>query len=186
MKRRLIVSVVVTGANLLVFGAANAAVTIVGRGPASDCYQAATRARRDRIALDRCDLALESQFLTPQDQAATLVNRSIIHLRRNEGASAIADLDTAIALDPSLAEARIVRGAALVTLHRFQEAVDELTRALELGPAHPERAYFHRAAAYEELGDLRAAYRDYTRAAELAPGWRAPREELTRFQVRTQ
>jgi hypothetical protein len=45
-------------------------------------------------------------------------------------------------------------------------------------PAHP------RAIAHENLGDLTAAYRDYSKAAELDPDWDAPKKELTRFTVK--
>src|SRR5690242_18157509 len=93
MKHMLIAGVAVAAAGLFVADPASAAITIVGHGPAGDCYLAANGARRDRAALDECDLALENQLLTPQDRVATLVNRSIIHLRRAEGASALADLD---------------------------------------------------------------------------------------------
>ena len=33
------------------------------------------------------------------------------------------------------------------------------------------------------LGDVNAAYRDYRRAAELAPDWAEARAELARFRV---
>jgi hypothetical protein len=33
------------------------------------------------------------------------------------------------------------------------------------------------------MGDLKAAWLDYTKAAELDPDWDAPRTELTRFTV---
>lgn len=161
-------------------------VIIVGRGPAADCYEAAASDRRDRVSIERCDLALAEDFLTLDDRAATLVNRAILYLRRGGAGQALSDLDAAIALKPDLTEAYVMRGAALVALNRHQDAVDQLTRALAMAPANPERAHFYRAAAHEELGDLRAAYTDYRRAAELAPDWRAPQLELARFQVRAQ
>src|SRR5262249_35019164 len=109
MKRLLIAGVAVAAASLFVCDAASAAITIVGHGPAGDCYHAANGPRRDLAAMDACNLALENQFLTIQDRAATLVNRAIIHLRRAERESALTDLDAAIALNSNLAEARIVR-----------------------------------------------------------------------------
>ena len=45
-------------------------------------------------------------------------------------------------------------------------------------PAHA------RPIAHENLGDLTAAYRDYSKAAELDPDWDAPKKELTRFTVK--
>ena len=38
--------------------------------------------------------------------------------------------------------------------------------------------------ANEGLGDLKAAYQDYSKAAELNPAWDAPKNELARFTVK--
>jgi hypothetical protein len=42
-----------------------------------------------------------------------------------------------------------------------------------------------RAVANEESGNVTAAYADYSRAAQLEPGWALPREELKRYTVKT-
>ena len=105
-------------------------------------------------------------------------------MRRDDDARALADFNAAVTLTPDSGEAHLMRGAALVELGRYAEAIETLTRAVSMNPERPERAYFYRAAAYEEVGDAHAAYRDYQRAAELAPDWRAPSLELARFQVR--
>jgi tetratricopeptide (TPR) repeat protein len=182
MTQNLLVGAAVAVAAIVLADTADAAVTIVGRGPAADCYRAAAGDRDDWRALGACNLALESQFLTTPDRAATLVNRAIIRMRRNDNRRALNDLDAAIALDEQLAEAHVMRGAVLIDLDRPHEAVEGLTRALALNPANPERIYYYRAAAYEDQGNARAAYDDYRRAAEVAPDWAPPRHELTRFR----
>jgi tetratricopeptide (TPR) repeat protein len=182
MTQKLLVGAAIAVAGLLLANVANAAVTIVGRGPAADCYRAAAGDRSDWRALGACDLALESQFLTTSDRAATLVNRAIIRMRRGDNNRALHDLDAAIGLDAQLSEAHVMRGAVLIELDRPQEAVEGLTRALAMNPANPERVYYYRAAAYEDQGNVRAAYEDYRRAAESAPDWAPPRHELTRFR----
>lgn len=42
-------------------------------------------------------------------------------------------------------------------------------------------AIYGRAMAKEQAGDLRGAYDDFNKAAELRPDWDAPREDLARF-----
>ena len=114
-------------------------------------------------------LALNHDFLTREDRAATLVNSGVLLMRRGHDSRALTDFDGAAALNPELGEAQLMRGIALVQLDRYPEAVDTLTQAIAMNPERPERAYFYRAAAYEELGNAQSAYADYQRAAELAP-----------------
>jgi Flp pilus assembly protein TadD len=64
-----------------------------------------------------------------------------------------------------------------------EAALVDINRALELGVSDPAKAHYNRALAYERMGDLKAAWLDYTKAAELDPEWDAPRTELTRFTV---
>jgi tetratricopeptide (TPR) repeat protein len=183
MNQRLLIGATVAVVSFVLANSAHAAVTIVGRGPAADCYRAAAGERADWRALEVCNLAIEGQFMTTPDRAATLVNRAIIRMRRSDNTRALNDLDDAIALDAQLAEAHVIRGAVLIDLGRPQEAVAGLTQALALNPANPERIYYYRAAAYEDQGDNRAAYEDYRRAVESAPDWAPPRHELSRFRV---
>jgi hypothetical protein len=127
---------------------------IVGLSPANDCYRAVATQRQDAGSMAKCNMALEDDFLPREVRAVTLINRSVLHLRRHESALALADANEAIGLQSSLSQ-------------------DDAARA-----------YFYRANANEDLGYNRAAYNDYRHAAELNPSWDAPRTELTRFQVR--
>ena len=74
--------------------------------------------------------------------------------------------------------------ASMVALKRWAEGVASLTKGIELMPLEPEKAYYNRAIALEELGKVREAYFDYLKAAELAPLWEQPKMQLTRFTVR--
>lgn len=186
MKRALLAGAVIA-ASLFTFADAIAAdtgvgpIVVYGRGPAQDCYVAATADRHSRGAISVCSLALNHDFLTREDRTATFVNRGVLFMRRGLDERALSDFDAAATLNPDFSEAQVMRGIALVQLNRYPEAVDALTRAIAMNPDHPERAYFYRAAAQEELGHTQAAYADYRRAAELAPGWSSPRTELARF-----
>ena len=84
---------------------------------------------------------------------------------------------------PKLGEALVNRGAAKIGLKAPEAALVDINRALELGVSEPAKAHYNRALAYERLGDLKSAWLDYTKAAELDPVWDAPRKELTRFTV---
>jgi tetratricopeptide (TPR) repeat protein len=94
-----------------------------------------------------------------------------------------ADFDVAIVLMPDLGEAYADRGAALLGLGRYAAAIAEIDRGLALNTTEPEKAWFNRAIADEALDDVKSAYRDYLRAAQLKPDWPQPRDELTRFTV---
>lgn len=165
-------------------GSASAAVTVMGDSLGRDCFvHARDQATTDK-AIDACDTALYSDTLNNRDHAATLVNRGVIRLRRQEHDLALADFDAAIGRTPRLAEAHVDRGAALVMLGRHAEAIGALDRALELGPDQPQNGLFIRAIARERSGDVKGAYEDFRRAAEIAPKWDRPRRELQRFAVR--
>lgn len=174
----------VLAAAVLTAGVASAAVVVVGNGLARGCYQAAVRESSTDASLETCDMALSEQPLDRDNRSATYVNRGIIHLNRNETRQALSDFNRAVALTPNLAEAHTNRAAALLASGDYRGAVAAIDHALGLQPNEPHKAYFIRAAAYEELGDNTAAYRDYRHAADLAPDWRPARAELTRFSVR--
>lgn len=167
---------------LAMAGSASAYVLVAGGSLATACSQNARDGLNTLEAIDQCTNALHAA-LDRRDRAGTHVNRGIIYFNRGAFERALEDFDTAIQLDPTLAEGHINRGAALIRQRDYGAAVTSISRGLELIPEAPARAYYNRGVANEELGDVRAAYHDYQRAAELAPGWDAPRTELTRFRV---
>jgi tetratricopeptide (TPR) repeat protein len=161
-----------------------AASSVVGTGYARSCYEAAEERRPTRQALRICDSALMDEGLDLNDRARTLVNRGIIRMQARDIDAAIADYDAAIRIAPDTAEAYVNKGLALLRRgDRHAEVVALLTEGLIRNPARPEVAYFNRGMAHELLGLTREAYEDYSRAVELAPDWREPAEELSRFRV---
>ena len=164
-------------------GPGQAAITVLGGGSAEACSQAAMTGEMDRRFEALCTQALETEDLNSRDRAGTLVNRGVFKLRRQDFSSALRDFDAAIKQDPKLGEALVNRGAAKIGLKAPEAALVDINRALELGVSEPSKAHFNRALAYERMGDLKSAWLDYTKAAELDPEWDAPRTELTRFPV---
>ena len=165
----------------------SAASLVLGGGRARDCYDAAravdTRGAAPASQIAVCDEALETEALSVRDRAGTFVNRGILRMSRREYEAALADYSQAIRLSPDSGVAHVNRGAALIALERADEGVAAIDRGLALNADQPEKAYFNRGYAREMLGDVKGAYLDFSRAAELRPDWDLPRNELARFTV---
>lgn len=163
---------------------ASAAVVVLGNSNARLCFEAADSPMNpDTRDVRRCDDALMSEALTSYETVATHVNRGILQLRRGLIDLAIGDFNRAISLDPNQPEAYLNKGAALLRSQNAAEAMSLFTMALERNTTRPAVAHYGRAIANETLGNLSAAYRDYTEASRIAPDWSDPRMELTRFRV---
>lgn len=180
------IAIAAASAAVLLFalhGHAHGASSVLGGGDARACFEAANKGRTDLAAIRDCDTALFGQELSSRDRAATMVNRGVIHLLRRDAPKALDDFDRAISWRPDLGEAYVNRGAALILAGNFDAAVTSINRGLELGVEDPHEAYFNRAIAQEKQDNVRAAYADYRRAAELKPDWDLPARELARFTV---
>ena len=164
--------------------AAAASVLTVGGGYAEACYEAAEAQQTTQRSLDICDLALAEEALTQGDRVATFVNRGIIRLRRANLTDAEADFDAALALDAREPEAWLNKAILYARYRDSRDALPFVAKALENGTRHPEVAYFVRAMANEDSGNVAGAYQDFQRARRLAPQWSEPATELARFQVR--
>lgn len=158
------------------------AVTVVGNDPnARRCSDMVMRGDTSDAAISTCTDALNYRHLSRQAQIQLLVNRGVTHLRRRENEVALADFDAVVEIDDEHAEAQMNRGAALLQLRRYGEAIAAFTEALGLDVRDPYKAYFNRGAAREALGDLRGAYEDYNTALEIYPNWAPADAELQRF-----
>ena len=179
---RKVLSLSVAFAALIVAGSASAAVSVLGSSNVNECSAAALSGDARDVDLQACNQALlEAQ--TDHAKAGTYVNRGVILLRMKNFDGARADFDAAEKMEPTMGEAIVNRGAALIAQKRYMEGLTEIDRGLALNPEEPEKAYYNRALANEGLDDMRAAYLDYMKALELAPDWDAPRHELARFTV---
>jgi tetratricopeptide (TPR) repeat protein len=180
--RALGVCTLTAAALLMASPPANAVVLVVGGGAGAQCYETAEFG--DPFdAFDLCTRALAEQSMSVRDRAATYINRSVIRLRVHDYNGAIADCDLSIARYPSLGEAYVNRGAALINLDKAQEAVEALNKAIQLGLDKVHLAYYNRGLAKEKLNDIKGAYEDYKKALELDPTFTLAAEELRRFEV---
>ncbi len=180
--RGLSLTVGALSAALLLSNAAQASITVLGPGPAQDCYAAAENGLDARESIPTCTFALQTA-LSVVDRAATYVNRGVLYLSLNENDKAMADMNSGIAIAPSLGDAYVDRGAVLIALGRYDEALADLNKGISMDPHRPQVAYYDRALIHEHGGDIRAAYEDYKKALELAPGFTPAAEQLKRFKV---
>jgi len=163
---------------------ASAGITVIGAGHARSCYLAAESKMLPRSEdLRRCSLAVREETGGRSRLVATYVNRGILHLRRGDTAAAMKDFDAATRLNPDEPEAYLNRASALLRQAQPSGAITQFDAALAKQTRRPALAHYGRAIAYEEAGNVRAAYKDYLMASQLAPEWDDPRRELTRFKV---
>jgi len=162
---------------------ANAAVTVLGGGLAKSCYEAAEFGGEAHSGIITCTSALNDTQLALRDRAATLINRGILRSRTDDADGAMKDYDDGLKIDKTLAEGYVDRGAALLALHRYKEALADLNKGIDMGAREPQIAYYDRAIVNEALGDIRGAYEDYKKAVELQPDFTLAVQELQRFRV---
>ncbi len=162
---------------------AQAAVKVIGRGLGTICYEYARAGHASSQGVDSCNSALMEQSMSPEDRAATFVNRGILQMYAKDFTRALASYDEALKLQEDLAEAYVNKGVALVNLGKDAEAVAAFGEGLKHNTVRPEIAYYSRGVAHEMLGNMRAAYEDYRQAAALKPEWQEPQAQLRRFSV---
>ena len=157
-----------------------ASVTVIGGGLAQECYKQAEYGNsRD---LTTCNRALDEPMIA-RDRAATFINRSVVRLRSNDADGALADCDTSIRINSELGEAFVNKGAALMSLGRPKEAIDVISHGIALGLKRLHIAYYDRAMAREDTGDVQGAYQDYKQALATEPTFALAAEQLKRFRV---
>jgi len=154
-----------------------------GNPHAQACEEASKFGDFNGTGIDECTLAISSVLLSDHDHAAAYVDRGAIHMQHKQYAPAQTDFEAAIKLDPTLANAYVDHGGALIALKHYTDGIAEIDRGLALGPEQPEKAYFNRGIADERLNDMKSAYADYLKASQLKPDWVAPKSELARFKL---
>ncbi len=89
-----------------------------------------------------------------------------------------------MAMNPNRSEPYMNMAILQLRNGKSAEAVPLFSKAIELGTELPEVAYYGRALANEDVGNVKAAYADLQRATSLKPKWDAPARDLARYQVR--
>ncbi len=164
-------------------GQARASVTVLGANFAHDCFMAAKYSAPNGSGLEACSRSIDTEALDRRDLAGTYVNRGVLYMEQGAFKAAEHDFDQALGLMPTLGEAMVNLGGAMIGERRYAEGVAEITRGLGQTPEEPEKAFYNRALGYEGLDDMKSAYFDYLKASQIKPGWAPPTAELARFTV---
>lgn len=169
---------------LLPLGAANAAVFSLGGPNSKLCYDAAFGLDDRPSAIDGCTRSLTDEPLTDPDRAATYVNRGILNMITGHARDADADFSMALKLDSGLADAWLNKGFLMLRENRGRDALALIEEGMKRQPRRQALAVFARGLAYEQIGDLQAAYADLKTARDMEPAWSLPGQYLSRYQVR--
>ncbi|HEX3672962.1 MAG TPA: hypothetical protein VHU87_01690 [Rhizomicrobium sp.] len=161
---------------------AQAAITVLGQSLAGNCYQAAEFGGDPAEGIVTCSYALDG-VMSIADRAATYINRGILRARADQADNALDDYNHGLRLNAMLGEGYVDRGATMIVLKRYEDALADIDKGIRIGPNRPEIAYYDRAMADEALGDVRGAYLDYRKAVEISPNFTLASEQLARFRV---
>jgi tetratricopeptide (TPR) repeat protein len=178
-------TVLFAAALTLALPAAAQAQTAVTReiGLGHDCFLYAKGGFKPVEGVQICNMALRREKMDFRDRAATHDNRGVILAALGRTEAAKVDFNDAIRLDPRLGDPYVNIGAMLIKERRYEEALAQINKGLELGTGFPHIGYYDRALAYDLLGRYREAYYDYKKAVELEPGFTLASERLKDFTV---
>jgi tetratricopeptide (TPR) repeat protein len=115
----------------------------------------------------------------PQHIAMMHLTRAVRLGAQRQPTRALAEIETAIRIDPGSAVAQISKGMFLDELGNTAEAAKCYDRAVSLAPAVPE-AYAQRARFRAVHGDLKSAVEDLRAAIDLTPEASPERQALSR------
>nr|WP_070959135.1 tetratricopeptide repeat protein [Hyphomonas sp. Mor2] len=165
-------------------GAGQAQSLVLGDGLARQCYvDAVTGNPGKNRAVARCKAALNNIGMSRLNRASTWVNLGILQMRAGDHEESLKSYDQSLKIAPDSPEALINRGAALIYMGRNQEAIENLTRSIDLGTKKLPEALYNRALAYENLDQFEKAYFDLKQALTLKPDFEAAQRTISRYSV---
>ncbi|MGE5276842.1 MAG: alkaline phosphatase family protein [Acidobacteriota bacterium] len=109
-------------------------------------------------------------------------NIAAMNFQSGKFAEAAAEYARLVQADPKDSGLRASFAGALGALGRYDAAVEQLTKAIELDPVNVE-AYHNRAVIHERRGERDAAIRDYQTALRYAPQYPPSRQALERLKA---
>lgn len=179
MKLKLIMAAAATA---LVAETASSQVFVIGNGLGGECFQKTKNKYSNfRSTEEICTRALREQAMTRTNRAATYVNRGVLRMREGLYDKALADYAEAVNLQPELGAAYLNEGAVHIYRRDFAAALAPLDQAIDLDSRDLFAAYYNRAIAKENTGDVAGAYDDFRKSLELKPDWELAEQQLSRF-----
>lgn len=165
---------------------AGAQVTVIGGGIARDCFEAVKfDLGRPVDAEALCTRAIQLEALNPANKAATFTNRGVLRMRQGRYDAALADYAASKKMRPGTGATWLNEGAAFILKKDFNAALVSLEKAIELDSEDLYAAYYNRAIARENTGDVQGAYYDFLKSRELNPDFEATERQLRRFTLTT-
>ncbi len=172
--------------SLAVSPVAMAQVTVIGGGLARDCYEATKFGSEAPDAVEKiCTTALEVEAMNVANKAATYTNRGVLRMRQGKLEAAMADYAISKRMRPEVGATYLNEGAALILQKDYQSALAALEQAIAYDTTDLYAAYYNRAIAREQMGDVEGAYYDFVKAGELKPDFDLVQKQLSRFVVTT-
>lgn len=156
--------------------AAQMSVTTIGATDAVSCYENA----RDDFSrnTDPCDDALSDNVMSRSDRKRTLVNRGIILNRAGNVGAAVSDFNDALAIDGALGEAFLNRGNSYYLMQRYDDAMADYERSLELDISKPWAAWYNIGLTFDAQKMPEQAKQAYLTALELNENFSAAKQKL--------
>lgn len=116
---------------------------------------------------------------TSGSEAELRFREAMVSYQEDRFAEAISGLESAVALDPDFAPARFYLGASYLLTGKAREAVDNLSRIVEVeGSPYREWALWLRAKASLGLGDVAVAQQDFEEVLQTGGDFEAQAREI--------
>ena len=154
--------------------------TVLGSSDGYLCFMETKTGLSPGTAVRTCSRALSQGFLSRKDRAYTYVNRSINYNLIGEFEKALDDINKAFEIIPDLPEAFLSRGNNSFFQKRYEDAMADYNKSLELNLKDDHAAYYNRAMALEALKRYEEAYADLLLAVEAKSNFKLA---LDRIQV---
>ena len=117
--------------------------------------------------IEACSAFIEGRRGGPSSLATAYNNRGIAYAAKADYDRAVADFESAIAIDPAFVKPLNNRGATRLKKGEYDAAIEDFDRAIGLQPAYAG-AFANRAEAWLKKGDYARAESDYAAATRLS------------------
>jgi len=119
-------------------------------------------------SISACAAVLSSGRWSGKDLAWAYSNRGLAYMHKGDADRAIADINKAIELDPTMAVAYFNRGEVYAARGDLDRAITSFDQAIKVDTKYAT-AYNNRGLVYDRKGDYDRAMADLSKATELAP-----------------
>ena len=135
-----------------------------------DCFSAIYSLNEGRLdeAITLYSQCIESGSLSKKNLIVAHNDRGNAYGRKGEYASALADFNKVIELNPEDSDAYYNRGLTYKNQEDYDHAIDDYTLAIKLNPRYVN-AYNNRGNVYGRKGDYKAAITDFNQTIFLSP-----------------